>query len=30
MTSLYVQYCRTDTDRKEQFTDRTLHKNKLN
>ena len=30
MTSLYVQYCRTDTDRKGQLTDRTLHKNKLN
>ena len=30
ITRLYIQYCHTLIDRKEQLTDRTLHKNKLN
>ena len=30
ITRLYIQYCYTVVDRKEQLTDRTLHKNKLN
>ena len=30
ITRLYIQYCHTIIDRKEQLTDRTLHKNKLN
>ena len=30
ITRLYNQYCHTVIDRKEQLTDRTLHKNKLN
>ena len=30
ITRLYIQYCHTVIDRKEQLTDRTLHKNKLN
>ena len=29
MTSLYVQYCHTVTERREQLTDRTLCKSKL-
>ena len=29
-TRLYIQYRHTVIDRKEQLTDRTLHKNKLN
>ena len=30
MTRLYIQYCYTLIDRKEQLTGRTLHKKKLN
>ena len=30
ITRLYIRYCHTVMDRKEQLTDRTIHKNKLN
>ena len=30
ITRLYIQYRHTVIDRREQLTDRTLHKNKLN